>query len=67
MGVDNKMKKHKNLFKVYTEPITSLLLIFATISALYICNSSYKDFYHNIFYETYITSNFNLHSFINDF
>lgn len=67
MGVDNKMKKHENLFKVYKEPITSLLLIFATIFALYICNSPYKNLYHNIFYESYITSNFNLHSFINDF
>ena len=61
------IKKHKSLFTVYMEPITSLLLVFSTVFALYICNSSYKDLYHNIFYKTYITSNFNLHSFINDF
>ena len=61
------IKRRKSLLMLYIEPITSLLLVFATIFALYICNSPYKDLYHNIFYETYITSNFNLHSFINDF
>lgn len=61
------IKKRKRMFKVSTEPITSLLLIFATIIALYICNSPYKYLYDNFFYNTYIADNFNLHSFVNDF
>lgn len=61
------IKKHRELFKVDIEPITSVLLILSTIIALYICNSPYKYLYDNFFYKTYIASDFNLHSFVNDF
>ena len=61
------IKKHRELFKVDIEPITSVLLILSTIFALYICNSPYKYLYDNFFYNTYIINNFNLHSFVNDF
>lgn len=60
-------KKYRSLFKVDIEPITSILLMFSTIVALYICNSPYKYLYDNLFYNTYIINNFNLHSFVNDF
>lgn len=61
------IKKHKKSFRIDVEPITSILLILATIFALYICNSPYKYLYDNFFYNTYIINDFNLHSFINDF
>lgn len=61
------IKKHKKIFKIDMEAITSLLLIFATIIALYICNSPYKLLYDSFFYKTYIVSDFSLHSFVNDF
>lgn len=43
------IKKTKKLFKIEIEPITSILLILATIIALYICNSPYKYLYDNFF------------------
>lgn len=61
------IKKHKKLFNIEIEPITSILLILATIIALYICNSPYKYLYDNFFYNTYIVNDFSLHSFVNDF
>lgn len=61
------MIKYKKSFKLNMETITSVLLILSTIIALYICNSPYKYFYDNFFYNTYIVNNFNLHSFVNDF
>ena len=61
------MIKYKKSFKLNMETITSILLILSTIIALYICNSPYKYFYDNFFYNTYIVNNFNLHSFVNDF
>lgn len=61
------IKKHKKLFKIEIEPITSTLLILATIIALYICNSPYKYLYDIFFYNTYIVNDFSLHSFVNDF
>lgn len=60
-------KKNKISFHLETEPITSVLLIIATILALYISNSSHSYWYKNLFFNTYIVKNFNLHSFVNDF
>ena len=60
-------KKNKIYFHLETEPITSVLLIIATILALYISNSSHSYWYKNLFFNTYIVENFNLHSFVNDF
>lgn len=61
------VKKHRTLFKVDIEPITSVLLILSTVFALYIYNSPYKYLYDNFFCNTYIINDFNLHSFVNDF
>lgn len=60
-------KKHKISFNIEIQAITSILLILSTISALYISNSSHGDWYNNLFYDTYLVSDFNLHSFVNDF
>lgn len=60
-------KKNKISFHLEIEPITSVLLIIATILALYISNSSHSYWYKNLFFNTYIVKNFNLHSFVNDF
>ena len=60
-------RKHKRSFHRDLEPITSVLLIIATISALIISNTSLRDFYNNLFFNTYIVENFNFHSFVNDF
>ena len=60
-------KKIKISFHLEIEPITSVLLIIATILALYISNSSHSYWYKNLFFNTYIVKNFNLHSFVNDF
>lgn len=60
-------KKNKISFHLEIEPITSVLLIIATILALYISNSSHSYWYKNLFFNTYIVENFNLHSFVNDF
>ena len=60
--INKKISLLKNL-----EPVTSVLLIFATLLALIISNSSSKGFYDNLFFNTYIAKNFNIHSFVNDF
>lgn len=60
-------KKNKISFHLEIEPITSVLLIIATILALYISNSSHSYWYKNLFFNTYIVKNFNLHNFVNDF
>lgn len=60
--INKKISLLKNL-----EPVTSVLLIFATLLALIISNSSSKGFYDNLFFNTYIVENFNIHSFVNDF
>ncbi|WP_209455656.1 Na+/H+ antiporter NhaA [Metaclostridioides mangenotii] len=59
-----KIYKKKN-FRI--ELITSIMLIFATISAIIICNSPFSKIYHNIFNDVYIVNDFSLHMFINDF
>lgn len=60
-------KKYKISFNINLEVITSILLIIATILALIISNSSYRDFYNNLFYNTYLVDGFSLHSFVNNF
>ncbi|WP_304340242.1 Na+/H+ antiporter NhaA [Metaclostridioides mangenotii] len=59
-----KTYKKKN-FQI--ELITSIMLIFATISAIIICNSPFSKIYHTIFNDVYIVNDFSLHMFINDF
>ena len=49
------------------EIVTSILLIIATLLALYICNTPYKSYYTDFFYNTYIVKDFSLHNFVNDF
>ena len=58
--------KKRSLFK-NLEALTSILLIFSTLLALIINNSSYEIFYDNFFFNTYIVEDFNVHSFVNDF
>lgn len=63
---------HLRLLRVYRKPvklevITSVLLIFATILALLMFNSPYKNLYNNIFNKSLIFDNFTFHMFINDF
>ena len=60
-------KKYKISFNINLEVITSILLIISTILALIISNSSYRDFYNNLFYNTYLVDGFSLHSFVNNF
>ncbi|RDY23486.1 Na+/H+ antiporter NhaA [Romboutsia maritimum] len=60
------------LLRTYRRPvklelITSILLIISTISALLIYNSPLRSVYKHIFNDFYITTNFSLHMFINDF
>lgn len=59
---NKKISLFKNL-----EALTSILLIFSTLLALIINNSSYEIFYDNFFFNTYIVEDFNVHSFVNDF
>ncbi|WP_455538420.1 Na+/H+ antiporter NhaA [Terrisporobacter sp.] len=54
-------------FHIEIEPLTSVLLIIATVLALYISNSHYSTWYNNLFFNTYIVKNFSLHNFVNDF
>lgn len=49
------------------EVFTSTLLILATLLSLLIYNSPYQSVYKYIFNKIYITPNFSLHMFINDF
>ena len=63
---DNMNNKKRSLFK-NLEALTSILLIFSTLLALIINNSSYEIFYDNFFFNTYIVEDFNVHSFVNDF
>ena len=63
---DNMNNKKRSLFK-NLEALTSILLIFLTLLALIINNSSYEIFYDNFFFNTYIVEDFNVHSFVNDF
>lgn len=57
-----RIAPNKNL-----EPVTSVLLIVFTMIALFISNSPYKDFYDNLFFNTYMIGSFNLHDLVNDF
>ncbi|MGG7060447.1 Na+/H+ antiporter NhaA, partial [Clostridium tertium] len=52
---------------VKLEVLTSVFLILATVCALFMYNSPLKSTYEYIFEEIYITKNFSLHMFINDF
>lgn len=49
------------------ELLTSILLVIATISALFMYNSSLKETYVYIFEEISLKEGFSLHMFINDF
>lgn len=53
--------------QVELEVITSTLLVLATLLALLVYNSPYQSNYKYIFNKVYITPNFSLHMFINDF
>jgi len=53
--------------QVELEVITSTLLVLATLLALLAYNSPYQSNYKYIFNKVYITPNFSLHMFINDF
>ncbi len=60
------------LFRTYKKPVklelaTSLLLIFSTLLAICIYNSPLRGIYKHVFNRVYITPNFSLHMFINDF
>lgn len=52
---------------VHLEVLTSVLLIFSTVLALVTYNSPFRSIYKYIFNKIYITPNFSLHMFINDF
>lgn len=49
------------------ELLTSILLILATVSALFMYNSPLRNIYKYIFEDVYIIGDFSLHMFINDF
>ena len=49
------------------EVLTSVLLILATVAALFMYNTPFRAIYKYIFEEIYIINNFSLHMFINDF
>ena len=53
--------------QVELEITTSTLLVLATLLALLVYNSPYQSNYKYIFNKVYITPNFSLHMFINDF
>lgn len=60
------------LLRIYRKPVklellTSILLIVATISALFMYNSPLRHIYKYIFEDIYIIENFSIHMFINDF
>ena len=49
------------------EALTSIFLLIATISALFIYNTSLKDMYDYILNNIYIVNEFSIHMFINEF
>lgn len=49
------------------EALTSIFLLIATISALFIYNTSLKDMYDYILNDIYIVNEFSIHMFINEF
>ncbi|HSQ90211.1 Na+/H+ antiporter NhaA [Romboutsia sp.] len=60
------------LLRTYRKPVklellTSMLLIAATVSALFMYNSPLRHIYIHIFEDTYIIGNFSFHMLINDF
>ncbi|MGL5331206.1 MAG: Na+/H+ antiporter NhaA [Peptostreptococcaceae bacterium] len=59
------LRTYKKTIKL--EALTSILLILATTSALFMYNSSFKDIYIYLFEDIYIVRDFSLHMFINDF
>lgn len=59
------LRTYKKSIKL--EVLTSVFLILATISALFMYNTPYKHIYKYIFEEIYIINDFSLHMFINDF
>ena len=49
------------------EALTSIFLLIATISALFVYNTSLKDMYDYILNDIYIVNEFSIHMFINEF
>ncbi|MGL4910977.1 MAG: Na+/H+ antiporter NhaA [Romboutsia sp.] len=49
------------------EVLTSVFLILATVAALFMYNTPFRNIYKYIFEEIYIINDFSLHMFINDF
>lgn len=52
---------------VNVEALTSILLLFATITALFIYNSPLKSIYNYLLEDIYIVKDFSIHTFINEF
>lgn len=52
---------------VNVEALTSILLLVATITALFIYNSPLKSIYNYLLEDVYIVKDFSIHTFINEF
>ena len=62
------MRLFRNYRKsIRIEALTSIFLLIATISALFIYNTSLRDIYDYILNDIYIVNEFSIHMFINEF